>query len=385
MELSNSYTARMTPSILPFVHAQGSWGQIGLQVGQMFAPSIERHVGAWTAHVMTETGCTREAVAAAAARFAPPIQDHAPFLWEELEGLARGSGMPVARLLILQARAEVMRACAAVAPAPDLECTSFAVSGPRAGGATFIGQNVDLVPFLEEFGIIVRQHPRDAPATLLYTTAGLLGHSGLNEAGVGVCANFIDDPSGWGDGLPRYLLSRLALREPNAEAARAAALAPPRAASRNLLIADDAGTLLDVEALRTEAAVLRGVDGLLVHANHLEAPEFAGYEKAAENSRLRRARLQERLEGAREPLTVADLQTFYRDHAHAPHSLCAHPYPGRNLQTVASVIGDLIHRELHVAKGSPCRAPYASYTLATCQTGALSVTVRDAFSPAPAH
>jgi isopenicillin-N N-acyltransferase-like protein len=120
---------------------------------------------------------------------------------------------------------------------------------------------------------------------------------------------------------------------------------------------------------------------LLVHANHLEAPAFAGYEKATENSLTRRARLTDLLNGARRPLTVADVQGFCRDHAHAPHSLCAHPYPGRNLQTVVSVIGDLTNRELHIAKGSPCRAPYASYTLATCQTGALSVTVRDDFQP----
>ena len=76
------------------------------------------------------------------------------------------------------------------------------------------------------------------------------------------------------------------------------------------------------------------------------------------------------------------MQGFYRDHTHAPHSLCAHPFPGRNLQTVVSVIGDLTARELHITKGSPCLAPYASYTLATCQTGALSVTVRDAFAGA---
>jgi isopenicillin-N N-acyltransferase-like protein len=368
----------MTPSILPFVHARGSWGEIGLQVGAMFAPSIERHVEAWIGHVMSETGCSHAAVVEAAAPFARPIQAHAPFLWEELDGMARGSGVTVARLLVLQARAEVMRANKPPAP-PAQECTTFGVTGPRAGGATLFGQNVDLVPFVEQFGIVVRQQPREAPAALLYTTAGLLGHTGMNEAGVGVCANFIDDPAGWGDGLPRYLLSRLALRETSAEAARGAALAPPRAASRNLLIADDRGTLLDVEALRREAAVLRDVDGLLVHANHLEAAAFAGYEKATENSLTRRARLTELLQGARRPLTVAHVQGFYRDHTHAPHSLCAHPYPGRNLQTVVSVIGDLTNRELHIAKGSPCRAPYASYTLATCQTGALSVTVRDTF------
>jgi isopenicillin-N N-acyltransferase-like protein len=368
-----------TPSVLPFVHAQGSWGEMGRQVGQMLAPSIERHLEAWTRHVMTETGCARGAVEAAAAPYARPLQDHAPFLWEELDGMSRGSGIAVSRLLILQARAEVMRAHRRPLP----ECTTFGITGRRtAGGDTLIGQNVDLVPFVADYGVIVRQMPRGYPVTLLYTSAGLLGHNGINEAGVGVCANFIDDPAGWGEGLPRYMLSRLALREESAEAARVAALRPPRAASRNLLIADDHGTLLDVEALRETAAVLHGTDGLLVHANHLEAPEFRGYEKPTENSLRRRERLEELLGEVKTPVTVAKAQECYRDHAQAPHSLCAHPFPGRNLETVVSVIGDLSHRELHATKGAPCRAPYATYTIATCRTGTLSVTLRDTFQPA---
>ena len=182
---------------------------------------------------------------------------------------------------------------------------------------------------------------------------------------------------GWGEGLPRYLLSRLALREPSAERALAAALTPPRAASRNLLIADADGVFLDAEVLRKEVAVLHGSDGLLVHANHLEAPEFQGYETPTENSCARRRRLQELLEGATEPLTVEHVQSFYRDHGGSPHSVCAHPFPGRNIQTVVSVIGDLTARELNVAKRSPCQAAYATYTLATCRQGSLSVTVKD--------
>jgi len=357
-----------TPSVLPFIHAQGSWGEIRRQVGQMLQPAIARHLEDWTRHVMRETGCARGAVEAAAAPYARPIQDHTPFLWEELDGLSRGSGIPISRLLILQARAEVMRANQRPAPerradaperradapewradAPEWradapECTTFAITGRRTGGDTLIGQNVDLVPFVAEYGVIIRQMPKGSPATLLYTSAGLLGHNGINEAGVGVCANSIDDPAGWGDGLPRYLLSRLALREESAEAARAAMMNPPRAASRNLLVADDRGTLLDVEALRERMEAL--------------------------------------LQDAKTPVTVADLQNIYRDHANAPHSLCAHPFPGRNLETVVSIIGDLTNRELHATKGAPCRAPYATYTIATCRTGALSVTVRDDFQPA---
>jgi len=369
------------PAILPFIHGQGSWGEIGLTVGTMLAPLIERHVEAWIRHIQAETGAPRRAVIEAAERFAGPIDAHAPFLREELDGMARGSGVAIGELLLLQARAEVLRALRH-RPAPATpECTTFAIGGRRtATGGVFFGQNVDLAPFVEDFGVIVRQYPKDSPAALYYTSAGLLGHNGLNEAGVGVCANFVDDPAGWGDGLPRYLLSRLALREASAEAALAAAIAPPRAASRNLLIADARGRFVDAECLRAAVGVIRGADDMLVHANHLEAPELCGIETPSANSLHRRRRLQELIESAAAPLTVAELRGFYRDHANHPHSLCAHPFEGRDVKTVVSVIGDLTTRELHAAKGSPCRSPYATYTLATCRSGALSVTVQDSFA-----
>ena len=70
--------------ILPFIHVQGSWGEMGTQVGRMFAPLIERHVDAWLQHVHEETGSSRAAAVATAAEFASPIREHAPFLWEEL-------------------------------------------------------------------------------------------------------------------------------------------------------------------------------------------------------------------------------------------------------------------------------------------------------------
>ena len=38
--------AMSAPAIFPFVHAQGSWGDMGEQVGVMLAPLIARHVEA---------------------------------------------------------------------------------------------------------------------------------------------------------------------------------------------------------------------------------------------------------------------------------------------------------------------------------------------------
>ncbi|PON19126.1 hypothetical protein C2W62_04435 [Candidatus Entotheonella serta] len=153
-----------------------------------------------------------------------------------------------------------------------------------------------------------------------------------------------------------------------------------------MLIADTRGVFIDAELLIDQAALIHGGNDLLVHANHLEAELFDGFEEPQTNSLCRRHRLQQLFDDASSPLTVTDPQGFYRDHENAPHSLCAHPFEGRNLQTVVSVIGNLTARELYVAKGSPCQAPYATYTLATCQQGALSVqvedTVEDTYVPA---
>src|SRR5262245_42407747 len=149
----------MSPAaIFPFVHAQGSWGDIGLTVGSMFAPLIADHAEAWIRHTAAETGAARPAVLEAAAAFRAPIETHAPFLWEELDGMARGSGVSTGELLLLQARAEVLRSLRKRPAPPTPECTTFAVGGRRTvrGGVLF-GHNVDLAPFVEAFGIIVRQ------------------------------------------------------------------------------------------------------------------------------------------------------------------------------------------------------------------------------------
>jgi hypothetical protein len=55
------------------------------------------------------------------------------------------------------------------------------------------------------------------------------------------------------------------------------------------------------------------------------------------------------------------------------------------VQTVASLIGDLTSRELHLAKGSLGRSVYATYTLATCRQGSLSVEVRDRYLETAGH
>jgi isopenicillin-N N-acyltransferase-like protein len=355
----------MGDSRLPSVEVAGTWTEMGEQVGRAFSKLIHGHIEAWLEHVHKQTEASRQTILSAANTFATPIKNHAPFLWEELLGISRGSGSTVPEILLLQARAEVMRICGKRVPPNNLdnECTLFAVWGNRVkDGGVLLGQNVDLEPFIREFTVVVRQRPEEKPAAIICTSAGLLGQNGINETGVGVCASFIDDPKGWGDGLPRYLLSRLVLAEESAGNAVQAVLKPPRAASRNLLIADSGGDCVDIELLVKEAALLRTENNLLLHANHLEVPEFLSREEPSENSLLRRQRIQDLFENAESLIDISDIQQLLRDHGNTPNSLCAHPFEGRDIETVAAVIGNLTEKSFYVCKGPPCKGHFEKFS-----------------------
>ena len=62
------------------------------------------------------------------------------------------------------------------------------------------------------------------------------------------------------------------------------------------------------------------------------------------------------------PPTLDDFRALLADHADYPNSVCAHPdpadHPREQGATIASVLMDLNTRQLWLAAGHPCQAPY---------------------------
>ena len=218
----------------------------------------------------------------------------------------------------------------------------------------------------------------------MYTTAGLLGHTGLNEAGVGVCANFVDDPGGWGEGLPRYLLSRLALREKTVDAALEAALRPPRAASRNLLIADATGAFVDAELLRREVGPHpRGATGSWSMPITSRRPSSRAGRRRRRTPLKRRERLETLERRRRTHRRRRRPAVLSRPRERAAQPLAPTRSPDAMSRRWSRSSATSRGSSSHAAKGAPCRAVFATYTVATCRQGALSVTARDAYAPHP--
>ena len=252
----------------PVYRFAGSHFAIGRQFGEACAEAIHRHRDLALERLRGRSGISAPEALAAALRYRPFVVAHAPFLDEEIQGVAAGAGLSLGEAYLLQLRAEIAEKKGWQAAESGDECTTFAVlPEAAAAGVPLIGQNADLPAFYAEIGVVVEIIADDAPAVLMLTPAGQVSYIGINDRGLGVFANFLTC-DGWRVGFPRYLWSRLALAQETVADAIAAVRAVPRASSRNLIMLDAHGTAADLETTPTRDARLDPVDGLLAHANH---------------------------------------------------------------------------------------------------------------------
>lgn len=355
----------------PFYSLSGTHREIGRQFGAATAETVQRHRDLAMARLGARSGITPQQALAAAMRYRPFVVAHAPFLDEEIQGVAEGAGLSLPEAYLLQLRAEL----ASTPQHPTAgesgdECTTYAIL-PEAtsDGSPLVGQNADLPAFYAEIGVMVEIVSNDAPRVLMLTPAGQVSYIGINERGLGVFANFLTC-DGWRLGFPRYLFSRLALTYETVDAAIAAVSALPRASSRNLIMLDTAGTqgtAADLETTPTRAARLDAEQGLLVHANHYVASSLADEERSpakhVANSRIRQERMEALLRERHGRLNAEAMQVILRDRASHPDTLCREPGddPDSDIITFASVIAEPGRGQMWVAVGPPNQHPYRRF------------------------
>lgn len=354
----------------PFYRLSGTHREIGQQFGEATAEIVRQHRDLAMARLGTRSGISPQEALAAAMRYRPYVMAHAPFLDEEIQGVAEGAGLSLPEAYLLQLRAEL----ASTPQHPTAgesgdECTTYAIL-PEAtsDGSPLVGQNADLPAFYAEIGVVVEIVSDDAPSVLMLTPAGQVSYIGINESGLGVFANFLTC-DGWRLGFPRYLFSRLALTYETVDAAMEAVSALPRASSRNLIMLDTRSrTAADLETTPTRTARLDADQGLLAHANHYVSAALADEErspaKQVANSRIRQERMETLLRERRGRLDAGAMQEILRDRACHPDNLCREPGDDADsdVMTFASVIAEPARGAMWIAVGPPNQHPYRRYT-----------------------
>ncbi|MFD7008450.1 C45 family autoproteolytic acyltransferase/hydolase [Rhodococcus jostii] len=261
------------------------------------------------------------------------VEAAAPDLAEEMRGIAEAAAVPFAEILAYNFMDEqwwVHREHL------DLGCS---VLGQAHKDGVFLAQNMDLPDFMDRSQIVLRSRPQTGPEALVLSSAGMIGLTGINAAGVGICVNTLGMLHHNCTGLPVAAAIRGALAHSSRDQAADFLHRISHASGQHYAAADARG-FHGVEC--SAAAVVVSCPAgspLLLHTNHpLANSDLApATERELEregritDSRVRLDFLEKRV------ASVRDRAAAERLLADRTAPLCVTPRPGRRTQTFGAV------------------------------------------------
>jgi isopenicillin-N N-acyltransferase-like protein len=296
----------------------------------------------------------------------PSTEGYNPGIVEEMQGMAKGTGLTFEDILVLNVRSELtyLVTSGGITESPG-GCTSL-VATPEAtmNGHVFIGQNWDWKPETREVAILLKEKRKGQPNCVRLCEAGTLGKVAFTSAGIGFVGNALITDRMYNRVPTEAICDKMFTAESLAEAI-GMLVSPQRGSSMNRLLADVNGQAIDIEAAPDHYNVLLPEGGVIVHTNHFAVfnPNVKDVGPAKyPNSLTRLYRARQLVNAQRGKITVEVIQNIFRDHLGKPNSICWHldeRLPkGQQVQTNGSVIMDLNEKTLHVAKGPPCENEY---------------------------
>ncbi|MBB5871305.1 isopenicillin-N N-acyltransferase-like protein [Allocatelliglobosispora scoriae] len=336
---------------------------------------IRANVEAYLERFSAGVGLDRAAVTVQGAVYRATTLAHFPRLAATLDAVAEAAGVEVELIYAINARSELLYgtvACGAPGdpPAGEGECTSLGVLGSHTvNGHTIIGQNWDWHPEQRPYTLLLITRDERGHEIAALTEAGMLAKAGLNSRGVGVCVNLLgSDRDGRPGGVPYHVLLRSVLEADSLSWSLRNAIRSPRSASINLMIGaaaqDGPGEVIDLELVPGDSAWLHPQDGLLVHANHFEAPlpiydtiKDWGGSSLFRSARMRRL-LADRIAEGKGRIDGPGIVEALCDHQSAPISICRHVDERDAVldrsETIWTVVMDLEDRSIQLIAGPPC-------------------------------
>lgn len=347
------------------IECTGTAYEIGLQYGKAARANIHRALTLLVTGL--ETGpyrANRDGVIACSRKYLANVRTFDPSGIDRVRGMAEGAGIGFDEAFAIHCYMEL------VINYPYLAgmCTSFGATGPATkNGITIIGQNIDWHPDTPLDLLRIRHDDGLEQMTIAFFGTSCYS---LTSAGIGNCANLTLSPMGpVTNHIPLSFYLFKAMRQKNLDDA----LEVLQSSARGLgyyHLADAGGNLLGIESIYNRYSILEPENGLLVHANHYETPDFAendGAHTFITDSFQRAPRLRRLMKQHHGSLTPEKVMTLLADHDGYPNSICRHvdstKPPIFASMSKASFIMLPAERKMYICLGPPCENNYKEYAL----------------------
>ncbi|MBC3888852.1 acyl-CoA--6-aminopenicillanic acid acyl-transferase [Acetobacterium paludosum] len=303
------------------------------------------------------------------------LKNYSVELYEELQGIADGSGLAFEEIVFLNSFLELED----IRP-PELGgkllskrlwgCTSFNIL-PQASkdNKPYVGQTFDMEQYYSKYNIVLKIHPKQGPDQLVYSMAGILGLNGMNSNGIALSINkIVANDARFGVLYP--LIIRKALAQVRVGDAFGAIVFTERAAGINYQLSCKDGVAWCIEASATDYDLIP-IQGAIAHTNHYLSARMRKFETANwlshGGSYVRHQVSSNILAEHLGKIDIELIKTVTRDHTNYPRCICAHGFEEENemdaFATVAAVIYDTAEGIMYVCHENPCTNEYVQIKL----------------------
>lgn len=339
-------------------------GEYGSKASVLIRRNVDYYLYLWKNY----SGLDRESALNRAGEFASAIEEYDHEILEEIQGIADGAGLSLEEVLVLNARYEfvytkMVGECTAIAAIPEATVSNH----------TLIGQNWDYKPGVKETCVLLRIEQSEGPDIIMHVEAGIIGHKGMNSAGIGICVNALcSDQDRFEPKVPVWVVCRKILNAENLDDAIETAISAERSISWNCMMAHADGRAINLELTPSGVGFINPDNGVIAHTNHFIDPNCARdltdrIKARSPNTVIRLSRALDLLSQERGSIGVESFKRVFRDHSKEPNSICRHRDPeldiDKQVETLASVIMDLDDRVLYITDGPPCGSEYKAIFL----------------------
>lgn len=330
--------------MFPYIEVSGTHRAIGEAIGESLRKPIQKSLALHLARYRQQA---QKAPPKAFVKLMATATRYFPQYVEEIAGIARGSGVALANLLVFAFEEEL---------SPGEKCTTLAV---KTSETIFFAHNEDWDIKLPLY--VVKGKPKGEPAFVSVANVGQFPGtvSGFNEHGVAYAGNSVDTATNF-SGLAKIFFLRAFLACKSIAQAERIVARHPRAIGNNSIIVSGKERTVAMLEWSPKAYRLVAAPRSLTHTNHFVVPALcrAQSHPTTYSSAKRLAFVNEALQKITAP-KLNDIKKIMSAHINTRTAICRHS----GYETLTSVIVDTAARTMHVAAGTPCNHPYKSFSL----------------------
>lgn len=331
------------------LEVSGSHYEVGLAIGRRFAERISSAVAQCQSQLPSYQNFIRSNKP-----YFKATETAFPELIEELAGVAAGSGVSPEDYFFLT-NPDIKSSATPYLKRLHLEGDHCSILVSFNGDGVIVGHNEDFDPEAQDDLYLLKAVINGVPIFgIQYITEMIGASASINGFGLIQCINELH--SGFRLGIPKNFIARAVLQCQNLDEAEKLITQVQHASGFNHVLVQGS-QITNIEIAGAQIAVTHFQGEPFIHTNHYLSPGLQAAEKYhTASSRHRYRRLKELV---RPGMSLADVETVLRDHAHPRHAICRHDH------TLGSIIFEPSKHLAHVCYGRPCEGEYKTYELSS--------------------